>query len=354
MNGESGVKIPKYDPSQTYDWNFKKAPKTPPEVEVPECPGEWTYCGIPVNSPLGIAAGPLLNGKWVSSYAALGFDVLTYKTVRTDPHECYPLPNLVPVQPEMMTGDEASVPLADELDGSWAVSFGMPSQAARFWIGDVKKAKARLSEGQLLSVSVVGTMQPGWGLEELADNYADCASWAFDANADCVEMNFSCPNVCSEDGQLFQNPADAALVAKTVQKYAGEDGPLLVKIGYLADQKTLQELLIQLNDHVDAIVTTNSIPTRVTDSAGKFLFDGEQRGICGDASRDLSIEQVRRCREIVEANNLKLDIIGVGGIKTADDVQRYLDAGANSVQLATSAMIDPLVGIKIRQNFNTA
>ena len=33
---------------------------------------------------------------------------------------------------------------------------------------------------------------------------------------------------------------------------------------------------------------------------------------------------------------------------TADDVRRYLDAGAESVHLATAAMVDPEVGLKIR------
>ncbi len=222
MTTSSDETLPKYDLSQTYDWNFKKAPKTPPVVDVPDYPGKWTYCGLPVNSPLGIAAGPLLNGKWVSHYAALGFDVLTYKTVRTDHRECYPLPNLVPIHSEQMTGNEESVSAVDELQESWAVSFGMPSQAMRFWLGDVQKAKARLSKGQLLSVSVVGTMQPGWSFEDLVENYTDCACFAFDMSADCVEMNFSCPNVCSEDGQLFQNPGDAGVVARTVREQSGK------------------------------------------------------------------------------------------------------------------------------------
>ena len=52
-------------------------------------PGQWQFCGLPVNSPLGVAAGPLLNGRWCLYYASLGFDVLTYKTVRSRRRECY-------------------------------------------------------------------------------------------------------------------------------------------------------------------------------------------------------------------------------------------------------------------------
>jgi len=84
--------LPRYDPSQTYRWNYDHAPESLPQVAVPPIAGTWTVCGRSVPSPLGIAAGPLLNGRWILYYAALGFDLLTYKTTRSIPRECYPLP----------------------------------------------------------------------------------------------------------------------------------------------------------------------------------------------------------------------------------------------------------------------
>jgi dihydroorotate dehydrogenase len=50
---------------------------------------------------------------------------------------------------------------------------------------------------------------------------------------------------------------------------------------------------------------------------------------------------------------LALRVIGVGGIFTAGDVRRYLSAGAEAVQLATAAMIDPEVGLKIRREWQS-
>lgn len=346
--------LPRYERSETYDWNFEHAPQEIPKLQIPAFPGSWTYCGLPVNSPLGIAAGPLLNGNWCRYYAALGFDVLTYKTVRTRDRACYPLPNLAPVTAETLTGGEDSVSVSNDWSGSWAVSFGMPSKMPSFWIGDINKTKACLKPGQLLSVSVVGTMQSDWTLEELAKDYADAASWAFDATADCVEMNFSCPNVCSEDGQLFQNPVAAALVAEVVRDRVGFEAPLLTKIGYLADHAVLEELISRLAPFVNAIVTTNSLPAKVKAATGEYLFESQQRGICGKATLNASVDQVRRIHRIIDKDRLPLEVIGVGGIECAADVRRYLDAGASSVQLATAAMIDPLVGVKIREEFASA
>lgn len=345
------MELPRYDIRQSYDWNFAHAPTTPPTVAVPPFPGDWTYCGLSVRSPFGIAAGPLLNGNWLTYYAALGFDMLTYKTVRSRVRECYPLPNLQPVATDMLQGPVEEVVSSEEWQGSWGVSFGMPSKSPEFWTQDVRACRTRLQSGQLLSVSVVGTMQPGWSLTDLANDYADCARMAVAAGADCVEMNFSCPNVCSADGQLFQVPTEAGFVAEQVRKVINPATPLLVKIGYLPDDELLSRLLAALAPQVQGIVMTNSLPARVRNIQGELLFNGEDRGICGRATRAASIDQVRRCREICDRSDYNLDLIGVGGIESAADVRRYLDAGANSVQLATAPMYDPLIGVRMREEF---
>ena len=54
----------RYDRRQTYRWNYEHAPD-PVDVAVPETPGDWRFCGLPVASPLGVPAGPLLCGRWV-------------------------------------------------------------------------------------------------------------------------------------------------------------------------------------------------------------------------------------------------------------------------------------------------
>ena len=120
----------RYDRTQTYAWNYDHAPD-PVEIDVPACPGEWTFCARRVNSPLGLPAGPLLNGRWILYYASLGFDVLTYKTVRSVERECYPLPNLQPVNTGQLRGGERDLPAIDDMRGSWAVAFGMLNGSVR-------------------------------------------------------------------------------------------------------------------------------------------------------------------------------------------------------------------------------
>jgi dihydroorotate dehydrogenase len=346
--------IPRYEPDHSYRWNYDHAPEPVAAVVIPAVPGRWTFCGLPVPSPLGIAAGPLLNGKWVLYYASLGFDVLTYKTVRSSERECYPLPNLVPVDVARMNGGEDWAPATDAMRGSWAVSFGMPSMSPDVWRRDIEWTRRELPCGNLLSVSVVGTVQPDWTIDDLADDYARCAKWAVESGADCVETNFSCPNVSTCDGQLYQQPEQAGIVAERVRSAIGGATPLIVKIGHLSDEAQAAALLDALAPHADALAMTNSVATRVRSGGGEFLFDGQRRGICGDATRAASVAQTRLFARLIADRKLPLKLIGVGGASTAEHVRDYLAAGAEAVHLATAAMINPFVAMTIRNDLRSA
>lgn len=339
------MSLPRYDTRQSYQWNYDHAPE-PQQVAVPPVAGTWTYCGLPVGSPLGVAAGPLLNGRWCLYYASLGFDVVTYKTVRSAARACYPLPNLQPVTAPTLQGGEQGLTALDNFAGSWAISFGMPSQPPATWQADVAETRRRLPAHQLLSVSVVGTIQPGWTLNDLAADYAHCAAQAAASGADCVEINLSCPNVATCDGQLYQQPREAALIAHRVR--AAVSVPLIAKIGHFADAAGLPAVVDSLAASVDAIATTNCVAATVASASGEPLFAGQPRGIGGRAILEASVRQTELIANHAARRGLPLSVIGVGGIFTADDVRRYLSAGATAVQLATAPMIDPAVGLQIR------
>lgn len=344
MNSAS---LPRYNWHQSYDWNYEHAPVPVPQDE-PAVPGQWDFCGLPVRSPLGIAAGPLLNGRWILHYAALGFDVLTYKTVRSRPRACYPLPNLQPVAAPRVDGSEAALPAIDEMRGSWAVSFGMPSKGPDVWRADVKATRRALPKNKILSVSVVATPEEHWAIEQVADDFARCAKWAVESGADCVEANFSCPNVASADGQLYQQPALAGPVAARLREAVGSR-PLLLKIGHVTDEALAAALAKAVAPHADALVMVNCISAAVIDAQQYPLFEGQKRGIAGEAIREAALEQVRLFARVIREHALKLRLVGVGGIATTQDVRAHLQAGSHAVQLATAAMQDPRVGLKIRE-----
>lgn len=343
--------LPRYDIRQSYTWNYEHAPELGrvdlSGLRVAEVPGEWRFCGRRVGSPLGMPAGPLLNARWCLYYASLGFDVVTYKTVRSRFRPCYELPNLQPVLAQPMRGGEPEVPATEEMRGSWAVSFGMPSMEPEVWRRDVEWTRRTLPAGKVLSVSVVGTMQPGWTLDDLAADYALCARWAVESGADCVEANLSCPNVQSRDGQLYQNPGDARTVVAAVREVIGET-PLLLKIGHVTERAVAAELVAAVAPYVQGLAMVNCIPTTVRGTDGAAMFDGQPRGIGGAAILDASVAQVELFASVIREGGVSLEIVGVGGAASTSDVRRYLQAGAGNVHIATAAMLNPLVAIRIR------
>jgi dihydroorotate dehydrogenase len=198
-------------------------------------------------------------------------------------------------------------------------------------------------------VSVVGTIQPDWTIKRLAEDYASCARNAVENGADTIEINLSCPNVSTCDGQLYQQPQDAAIIAREVRQVIGP-APLIAKIGYFSHQSESERLLDALAADVTAIAATNCIVAKVVDGEGRAYFDGQPRGIAGKSILDASVRQTEMIAEQIAKHDLTMHVIGVGGVFTAEDVRRYRSAGAEAVQLATAAMIDPEVGLKIRRD----
>ena len=340
----------RYDITQSYDWNYENVPH-PPDVEIPDVPGDWQFCGLPVASPLGIPAGPLLNSRWIIYYARLGFDVLTYKTVRSSYRACYDPPNLLPVAAENMTGDGAELlaaPPDSEYD-TWAISFGMPSKAPATWQADVETARQGLGPKQILSVSVVASPESDWTIKQVAGDFAQCARWAVDSGAQVVEANLSCPNVCTKEADLYLDAEASAEIAATIRARIGTT-PLALKVGHFPDPERAAALVRAVSPHAEALSSTNSLTAPVRGADGEPLFGGLRRGIGGRAITQACNEELRLLSQIITNASLRIHLIGVGGVMTAQDVRDRLAAGAHNVHLATAPMLDPNVGIQIRRD----
>ena len=67
------------------------------KIFISEGEPKYDFFGHKVFSPFGIPAGPLINGKFVASALDKGFDIATYKTVRTKKYPCHEWPNVLSV-----------------------------------------------------------------------------------------------------------------------------------------------------------------------------------------------------------------------------------------------------------------
>ena len=304
-----------------------------------------------LDSPIGIAAGPLLNSRWVEAYARLGYGLLTYKTVRSSARPAFTHPNIVYCR----LGDPAvSEPAPRKPDPgaiTWAISFGLPSAEPDEWRADVARAKTKIRPGQALVVSVTGTPGPEGNPEQLADDYAQCARWAAEAGADIVEVHLSGPNTAGEHSQMvFENPALSALVLDRVRRAIGQR-PLLAKLGATRSPRALHELASRLAPWLDGFVLVNNLQRRVVRPDGEPAFPGDGRavtGVVGGAVFEHALMQVDELIAWRKAGAWNRAIIGVGGITTVDRAQAVLAAGADAALVATAALADPLIGARYR------
>ena len=327
------------------------------------------FLGYTVNSTLGIAAGPLLNHRFVNHYARLGFDMPVQKTVRSVLTKVHPFPNVLLINVDhQLSENEIGSRTVAKLDAkqenlSITNSFGMPSKSVEEWREDFKKVK--LGEGQLKLISVVGTPPSAKGkagcsscvssshseFQHLADDYAALAQLCFEGGAQAVEMNFSCPNVTGKEGQIYTNVDSAREICKAARAQVGNGKKLIVKLGFYKDYGNLAAVLEAVTAYVDGVTAINTIPLEIVDEKGVQAMPGEGRlrsGVCGFAIRDLAVRTVSNFAEVRKKLGRDFAITGVGGITRPQDALEFYDAGADAVQIATGAMWDQLLGLKIK------
>jgi dihydroorotate dehydrogenase len=309
-----------------------------------------------LNSGLGIAAGPLLNSKWIEGYARLGYDVLTYKTVRSVAAPAHALPNIRPVENHEHAAIATRRSQTNGAHPTLAVSMGMPSAEPEVWRKDVRRAKDRLGAGQVLVVSVVGTQAPGGDAEQLIADYARCATWAADAGADIVEVHLAVPDPFAEQPQMiYENIPLAAQILYRVRTTVSR--PVLAKLGVFRTPRLLHDTATKLASWSSGFVMVHGIRRRVVDEAGNSAFDGAGRDratIVGADTWPLASRQVEEMLSWRKAGAWDRAILAVGGITTPERADHLLREGADAALIATAALFDPLFAVRFRQLRATA
>jgi dihydroorotate dehydrogenase (NAD+) catalytic subunit len=341
-----------YDITASYLENYERGPRLDDPPDVPPTPLK-KFLGLPVHSRLGIAAGLLLNSNWLLGYAAQGFDLLTYKTVRSRARECYPPPNWVFVDADDSDGPVYATDKlpTDPTDISSAVCFGMPSMPPEEWREDVSRCKVGLGEGQLLIVSVVASPEPGWSASQLASDYAQCAAWAVEAGADVIEANFSCPNVCSAEGQIYLDADLSGNVSTTIRDAIGKT-PLLLKVATFPAGNSMRDFMRAVSTTANGVTLVNGISRPVLHRDGRPVFGADyvKAGVLGRIIHEPSVASVRQARAIVNAENLNLAIAAVGGTSTTNDLADFFNADADAVLLGSAPMFLPHFARDVKQS----
>lgn len=337
-----------YRADRSYAWNYGHAPALPRVRRIPSAPPGRLF-DRDITSRLGIAAGPLLNAKWIAGYARLGYDVLTYATVTSAFRPAYPLPNIRLVE----SREQAAVALRrPHMNGAvtLAVSLGMPSMEPDVWRKDVRRAKDALSQGQLLIVSVAGALPPGGDPESLIADYARCAGWAVEAGADAIEVHLNVPDPFAEHVQMiFENVPLSAQILYRVRTTISE--PIVAKVGMFRSPRLLHETATKLAPWTNGFVLVHGVLRRVVDEEGKAAFDGAGRDLADVVGADTFAVCARQVEEMLawrKAGAWDRAVLGVGGITSTGRALHLLREGADVALVATAALVDPQFSITFR------
>jgi dihydroorotate dehydrogenase len=200
----------------------------------------------------------------------------------------------------------------------------------------------------VLVVSVVGTPRPGGGEASLLEDFVLCARWAAAAGADIVEANFSCPNVSTAEGSVFQDAVFSRRLARALRG-ALPSTPLFIKSGHFEDLAALRRFYRAVDRAADAVVLVNGVSRRVVRADGEPAFVGVARvGILGKEIHGAAVSNVREAVEYSRKRGLAVRTVAVGGVMHADDPAPFFAAGAAGVVLGGAPMLDPYLAVKIK------
>lgn len=354
----SPVPRPTYRVDRSFEWNHANGPDfAGPWPSVPETPAK-AFFGFKVRSRFGVPASILLNSRWIETYARLGFDLLTYKTVRSVARLCHAPPNWLFLDERSVAANlanpDAPVAVATRQPGTPQAataggSFGIPSVAPEVWKPDIAAAKAALGPGQVLIVSIVGTARPDLSEQGFVEDFAALAKSVAESGADIVEADLSCPNVARREGEVYLDTKLSAAIARATKAAAG-DRPVLLKIGDIADRAQMATFLESVAGAADGIVMINAPSRRIVDGSGGSAFGAgrERAGVTGGAIKGIALRAVRDAAGHIARRGLPLKVIGVGGITSAADARAFLEAGACAVQSATAATWNPHLAAEIK------
>lgn len=160
------------------------------------------------------------------------------------------------------------------------------------------------------------------------------------AEVDMIELNISCPNI-KGGGMSFGMTGQAA--RELVRQVRGLTLlPLVVKLTPNADNivKVAQCCAEEGADGLSLVNTFNGMAIDIR--SRKPVFDNIYAGLSGPAIKPIALRMVHEvCR------NVKIPVMGMGGICNGRDALEFIMAGAACIQVGTANFINPLSCIRI-------
>jgi dihydroorotate dehydrogenase (NAD+) catalytic subunit len=172
------------------------------------------------------------------------------------------------------------------------------------------------------------------------EDYCEVVERLADEDVDMLEINISCPNV-KEGGIAFgQDPKAVEAITRAVKKYAKQ--PVIMKLSPNVADITVMAKAAEAGG-ADVLSLINTLTGMKIDvNRRTFAIANKTGGMSGPAVKPIAVRMVYQVAQAV-----KVPIIGMGGITTAEDALEFILAGATAVSVGTANFINPYTTVEV-------
>lgn len=269
-------------------------------------------CGVTLNNPVMTASGTFGSGEEYAEFVDLNrLGAVVTKGVANVPWKGNPTPRVAEVYGGMLNAiglQNPGIDLFIERD-----------------IPFLKQFDTRII------VNVCG---------HTTEEYLEVVDCLADQPVDMLEINISCPNV-KEGGIAFgQDPKMVEAITSEIKKHAKQ--PVIMKLSPNVTDITEMARAAEAGG-ADALSMINTITGMKIDINRRcFVLANRTGGMSGPAVHPVAVRMVYQSSQAV-----KIPIIGMGGILTAEDAIEMILAGATAVSVGTANFTNPHATINI-------
>ena len=161
-----------------------------------------------------------------------------------------------------------------------------------------------------------------------------------EAAVSMLEINVSCPNV-KEGAIAFGQKADALFgITQEIKRHAKQ--PVIMKLSPNVTDITEMAKAAEAAG-ADALSLINTITGMKIDiHKRKFAIANKTGGMSGPSIKPIAVRMVYQA-----AHAVKIPIIGMGGIATAEDAVEFLLAGASAVSIGAMNFVNPYTTVEV-------
>lgn len=265
-------------------------------------------CGITLDNPVIPASGTFGFGyEFADLYDINRLGTFSFKGTTKDARFGNPTPRIAEVEAGMINSVGLQNPGVDAVIAN-----------------ELPKLKQCFNKKVMANVSGFSIDDYVYTCEKL--NGEDQIGW--------FEVNISCPNVHGGGLAFGTSAENAAAVTKAVKKVT--DKPVIIKLS--PNVTDIVEIAKACEaEGADGISLINTLlGMKINLKTKKPVVANKMGGFSGPAIKPVAVRMVYQVYDAV-----KIPIVGMGGIQSAEDVIEFMLAGATAVQVGAANLVNP-------------